>query len=107
MILNAYALLDTKAGFFSSPFFCQSHGEAIRICIDTASDMRTTVARYPNDFHLYFIGQYDNQSGFFKSEHPESLGVISGMLPTQQPLPLEQHAQLAPTNLNGATSHAG
>lgn len=98
MILNTYALLDTKAGFFGPPFFCQSHGEAMRVCMEAASDMRSTIARYPNDFTLYFIGQYDNTSAFLKSEHPESLGVVGTMLPRQPALPL------AP--LNGSGEHA-
>lgn len=107
MILNVYALLDTKAGYFGAPFYAQTHGEAMRICIDAATDMRSTIARYPNDFTLYAIGQYDNTTAFIKTEMPDPIGVIGNMLPRQPPLPLEQHAQLTPepTSLNGAANH--
>lgn len=90
MILNAYALLDTKAAFFGLPFFSQTHGEAMRVVIDAASDMRTTIARYPSDFILHHIGTYDNTTGVMTACFPDAIGHVSAMLPRQSMLPLEQ-----------------
>lgn len=106
MISNAYALFDTKGGFFGPPFFCQSHGEAIRVCIDAAQDMRSTIARYPSDFILHHIGTYDNTTGQMAPCLPDSIGLVSAMLPRQQPLPLENLAQASiPETLNGAANN--
>lgn len=104
MRLNAYALLDTKASFFGPPFFCQSHGEAIRVCIDAASDMRATIARYPSDFILHHIGEYDNSTGVMTPCLPDSIGVVAAMLPRQDSLPLHNfmNNKPAPTDPNGA-----
>lgn len=88
-----FALLDTKASYFGLPFFTQSKGEAIRICMDALADMRSTIARYPADFSLYYIGTYDTQTGTMLADHPENLGVLVQFLPTPQArLPLEQAA---------------
>lgn len=94
MLMKAFALLDTKAQYFGQPFFCQSTGEAIRACMETAQDMRSTVARYPTDFTLYEIGHYDNQTAMFTATNPQSLGVVANFLPTPKPLPLEVAADL-------------
>lgn len=104
MITNAYALFDSKAGFFGPPFFCQSHGEAIRTCIDAASDMRSTISRYPSDFVLFHIGNYDNTTAVFTQTMPDNIGVVAAMMPRQQPVPPEQLAA-TDTTLNGAANH--
>lgn len=100
MKIKVYALFDMKAAFFGNPFFCQSHGEAIRTCMDAASDMRSTIARYPADFMLHCIGEYDNETARLEPSLPEAIGSIASMLPRQVPLPLEQAADTAAT-LNG------
>lgn len=100
MILNVYALFDTKAAFFGLPFFSQSHGEAMRVCIDAAQDMRSTIARYPSDFILHHIGTYDNTVGLMTPSLPDAIGHVSAMLPRQSNLPLE--AEIAKeTLING------
>ena len=63
MILKAFSVVDSKPGVFSPPFFLQSTGLAIRQFTDLANDEKTTVSRYPEDFSLHEIGQFDDQSG--------------------------------------------
>ena len=94
----AFALLDTKAQYFGTPFFCQSKGEAIRVCMDAMQDMRSTIARYPADFTLFLIGSYDTETANLFREQPENLGVLVTFLPQQTQLPLEAAATAREVN---------
>lgn len=63
MILNAYTVHDTKALTFNQPFFAINHGIARRMIADVAKDNTTSLGRHPNDFVVYCVGTYDDQTG--------------------------------------------
>lgn len=79
MILRAFSIYDTKAEFFSPPFFMVSNGEAVRAFKDLANDTNTSIGRHPSDFRLMCLGEFDNLSGSFNdsSEKMASLGYAS------------------------------
>lgn len=77
MILNSYSLFDSKSGTFSPPFFCLSRGIAIRMVMDIMADQNTTPARYPDDFTLFELGNFDDATGVIISSAPINLGVVS------------------------------
>lgn len=82
MKLNAYSLLDMKAGAFAVPFFMHHDAQAIRAVIELGQDMSTTVGRYPSDFALCRVGGFDDQSGgLVPLPVPENLGTIAALLP--------------------------
>lgn len=66
MKLNVYTLFDTKALIFNTPFFCQNHGVARRMCSDLVADTNTTVGRHPADYVLYCLGSYHDDLGKFE-----------------------------------------
>jgi hypothetical protein len=105
MQLLAFSFFDSKAGFFSSPFFYPHRGQALRTAIDLGSDLSTQIGRYPGDFSLYEVGTWDDQSGQFTSIPPVSLGVIAALLPKQAPLPLE--LEVARPNGSAQPQHQG
>lgn len=63
MILNAYSLYDAKALTYSPPFYAHQHGEAVRMVVQLAGDVGTTVGRHPADFTLYCCGGFDTTTG--------------------------------------------
>lgn len=63
MVLKVYSIRDSKAEAYNPPFFKHSHGEAERDFATLANDEKSMVAQYPEDFDLYFLGEYDNISG--------------------------------------------
>jgi len=65
MKLRMYTLFDSKALIFNAPFFTSNHGVARRMCADLVADTNTTVGRHPNDYVLYCLGAYDDNSGKF------------------------------------------
>lgn len=67
MLLKAYSLRDAKAEIFSPPFYKKTHGEAERDFTTLARDEKSTVYQYPDDYDLYYIGIYDDNTGSFKS----------------------------------------
>lgn len=81
MMMKVFALLDTKVSAFGTPFFMTHVGHAVRAVVELAQDQSTTVARYPNDFHLYELGAFDDQTGAFELMNPQSLGPVAAFLP--------------------------
>lgn len=67
MILKVYSIRDAKAEVYNTPFYQKSHGEAERNFQTLVKDEKSTVAQYPDDFDLYFIGEYDDNKGTFST----------------------------------------
>lgn len=87
-MLIVFSLYDLKTGAYSTPFFMNHPGEAMRACVDLATDRNTTVGRHPADFALHKIGTFDQSTGLLQPQQPESLGSVQSMLPVQPPLPM-------------------
>lgn len=67
MLLKIFTIRDSKGEFYGQPFFQKSHGEAERSFRTLTTDGKSTVNQYPEDFDLYYLGEYDDQSGKFKT----------------------------------------
>lgn len=85
MLTNAYTLYDAKALVYSPPFYCSAHGQAVRMCMELASDPSTTVGRHPADFTLYCIGQFNDALGcLLPAEVREHISDILPLVPKRQ-----------------------
>lgn len=78
MLMNAYVIRDKKVEVFHKPFFLpvsnNPHGEAERGFHTAVSDPQTNMAKYPEDYSLWYIGQYDdNQGMMIPLKEPEHL----------------------------------
>jgi len=62
-VLKIFSVKDSKADVFSQPFFQKSHGEAERSFKMLVADPKSTVSQYPEDFDLYYIGDWDDIKG--------------------------------------------
>lgn len=67
MILKAFTIRDSKAEYFHPPFFQKTHGEAERSFKQLANDQKSTIWQFPEDYDLYFLGEYDDQTGKWSS----------------------------------------
>jgi len=63
MIKKMYSIRDAKAEAFHNPFFKVTHGEAERDFATAVNDEKTTLNQYPDDFDLYYLGEYNDNSG--------------------------------------------
>jgi len=61
MMLRAYCLYDRKSLAYHLPFFCTTDGLAVRMVSDLVADVNSNPGRHPNDFVLFYIGNYDDQ----------------------------------------------
>ena len=79
MVLNAYSLLDTKTGLYSPPFFLGHDALAMRAVYELSNDKMTTPAKYPDDYVLYRVGIFDDNTGTMGSNIPTNLGAVSAL----------------------------
>jgi len=79
MFLNAYTLLDMKTGMHLPPFF-QHHDEmAKRMLYEACCDERSSLAKYPSDYVLLKIGQFDDSVGQLINMNPVNLGSVAAI----------------------------
>lgn len=67
MKLKAYSIRDTKGEIFHAPFYQPTYGLAERHFESAVNDPRSTINQFPEDFDLYYVGEYDDQTGKFET----------------------------------------
>jgi len=77
MIYKILSIRDRAADAFAVPMFFQSTGQAIRAFADEIKNPRenNNLNKHPDDFDLYLIGEFDDQTGLFKSDRPSQVAV--------------------------------
>ena len=75
MKLQMYSIFDQAAKAFAQPFFMHNDGLAIRAFQDNANSADSQIAKHPDQFTLYNIGTYDDQTGQVDTVDPKSLGI--------------------------------
>lgn len=78
MIVQIFAIYDTKAESYLQPFFSQTRGAAIRAFTDSVNDTtgESQFAKHPEDYTLFHLGHYDDQTSVItQNSTPQSLGV--------------------------------
>lgn len=69
-----YSIRDSKGDVFHPPFYKNTHGEAERDFKRLITDEKSMIYQYPEDFDLYYIGEYDSQKGTIKAlETPQHI----------------------------------
>jgi hypothetical protein len=63
MQLKVYSLRDSKSEIFNAPFYKHTHGEAERDFKSLVNDEKSMVNKYPEDYDLYHLGEYDDNTG--------------------------------------------
>lgn len=75
IVLSVY---DSKVQAFAQPFFMRTRGEALRGWIDVCNDVSTQFYKYPEDFSLMELAEYDESTGRFDNlPAPSNLGLAS------------------------------
>jgi len=60
---NAYTILDTKSKIYNQPHFLINDAVAIRQFQLVTQDKDSIISKYPEDFRLYRVGQFDMLTG--------------------------------------------
>lgn len=66
--MKMFAIRDVKAEGYNTPFFQPTFGLAERAFKDACQDEKTTLAKHPEDYSLYYLGEFDQTSGLMKVE---------------------------------------
>lgn len=78
MIRSIYSVYDLKAKTFCNPFVMENDDCALREFATAANDKNSTVGKYPFDYCLYRVAQFDFELGTMQSVQPVSLGIAAG-----------------------------
>lgn len=73
MRTQVFAVKDNVAGLFQLPFYSPSKGAAERTFKDSLTDPQSPAARHPEDYDLYYVGEFDDEVGVLISSEPEFL----------------------------------
>lgn len=77
MIQKIFAVRDSKTEAFLQPFFMPARGAAIRGFTDAVNDPSHGMGKHPEDYTLFEIGSFDDESGALVS-HPSPQSIGSG-----------------------------
>jgi len=58
-----FSVYDSKAGAYTQPFYAVNSRVAVRMFTELANDPKHTFGMHPEDFTLFELGSFDDQSG--------------------------------------------
>ena len=81
MTKRLYSLRDNRLGLFAQPIISHNDAVAIRQFGDIVQDEKMgLIAQHPDDFALYYLGDFDDETGSFASVEPVCLAFGSDFL---------------------------
>lgn len=67
---NLYTIKDVKVAAHMPPFFRSTDIEAQRFFHELVINPESSISKYPSDFELWYVGEYDDSTGeLFSSTH--------------------------------------
>ncbi len=74
---SVFTIYDSKVDAFLPPFYMQTKPAAIRAITDTMNDPSHQFAKHPEDYTLFYLGQFDDGTATFDLEKtPISLCLL-------------------------------
>lgn len=74
--MKVLTVYDSKAEAYLPPFYMRTTAEAVRAYEATSNDPESNMCRYPEDYTLFEIGEWeDNQGIITMYETKKSLGL--------------------------------
>jgi len=68
MMLNIYSIFDSATKSYNTPFFMQNDELAIRALKNLVNDDSTDVCKFPDQFILFKLGEFNDATGFIKHD---------------------------------------
>lgn len=79
MITIVFAAFDKKIVTYLQPFHVSHEAVALRSFKDACNNPESAVCRTPEDFALYRLGTFDDQTGKFSMEEPQPRVVAEAL----------------------------
>lgn len=87
MLQKIYGIKDGKAEYFLKPFYSFSEEEAVRSIKGAVLDTTHPFSKSPMDFDLYYLGQFDDNTGIFQMEDsPKHMFKLDQLMPKETPI---------------------
>ena len=80
MQFNVYAVFDTASGIYDRPFVMQSDGQALRAFGDIAVDAEHPIGKHPEDYSLFRLGMFNDNTGEISATGKECLATALEMV---------------------------
>lgn len=81
-MLQIYTVRDCKAGISGAPFVAENDIVVARLVREALRDGSSTMGKYPEDFEVHHLGEWDADLGILTSlPGARSLGRVSGLVP--------------------------
>jgi hypothetical protein len=75
MLHQIYSIHDVKTQLYHKPFFLTNNATAIREFQSLVNDQTTTIGKYPSDYSLHVMGEWDDTNNQFNmKKNSASLG---------------------------------
>ena len=74
-MIKIYAIYDEKLEAYNRPFFLISDGVAIRAFQDEINNKESELSKHPEDYDLYKIGEYNEETGNITPNEPVLIGT--------------------------------
>lgn len=73
--MKIFTIRDDKAAAYLPPFYARQNGEAIRMFQDSLTNSQTNFSKWPADFVLFELGEYNEETGVITPlDAPKALG---------------------------------
>jgi len=79
--LQAFSIFDQKTETFSAPFFVPKLAMAQRVITQQLMDPRTDIAQFPEDYHLYRVGEFETDNAVLTPSQPVMECTINSCRP--------------------------
>ena len=70
MKLDIFAVKDVKTNAFLKPFFVQNEAVMQRAMTDAKNDENSTISMHPEDYQVFKLGTYDDNTGVIEADAP-------------------------------------
>jgi len=81
MVKFMFSVFDSKAQAYGNPFYSPRQDLAIRDFVAAARDASSIISKFPEDFQLVEIGEYDDAvCTFCLHDKPIPLGLASQLM---------------------------
>lgn len=90
MITKVFSLYDSKAKAFGPPAHISTVGLAIRGLQNAVEAREGDLGKHPEDFVLYEIAEWDDNTGEFINKNPHNLTCLAADFKINKIKPVEQ-----------------
>lgn len=80
MIIPHFSIYDEVTQIYNLPFQAHNINDAKRMFITASQDESTNLSKNPQDYSLYYVADYDNETGNYTTIHPKEF-LLRGVKP--------------------------